>query len=101
MTEELDEIPTSDDFTHCYGCGADNEHGLNLTFGLDAEAERVVASWIPPSHFAGYRRMLHGGVIASMLDEGMGWARNLNAADWACAYWESSDLGIPWLPGES
>lgn len=70
----LEEIPRSEDFTRCYGCGEANAQGLRLRFALDRAAGKVVARWSPPAHFAGYRKMAHGGVIAAMLDEAMGWA---------------------------
>lgn len=70
----LREIPRPDDFRLCYGCGEANPRGLGLSFAVDDDAARVVARWVPPGHFAGYKRMTHGGVISTMLDEAMGWA---------------------------
>ena len=69
----LEPIERSDTFVKCYGCGPDNPHGVKLSFGLDRAGERVVAEWTAPQHFAGYRNFTHGGVIATLLDEAMGW----------------------------
>lgn len=70
----LREIPRTADFQYCYGCGPKNAEGLRLVFSVDETARRVVAGWSPPAKYAGYKRMIHGGVIATMLDEAMGWA---------------------------
>ena len=72
MSLEMLENPS--DFRRCYGCGPDNERGLQLSFGLDRDAQRVEAAFQPAAHMAGYRTMIHGGVTATLLDEAMGWA---------------------------
>ncbi len=78
MSESLVPIPTSDDFRKCYGCGPDNHAGLRLVFarepGPDGAPGRVVATWSPPETTGGYGRIVHGGVVATLLDEAMGWA---------------------------
>lgn len=71
---ELEEIPRSADFKRCYGCGEENARGLRLRFALDRAAGRVIARYAPSPDLAGYGRMAHGGVIATLLDEAMGWA---------------------------
>jgi acyl-coenzyme A thioesterase PaaI-like protein len=71
---DLVPISRSPEFMRCYGCGPSNEHGLRLHFELDPVNRRVEARWTPAGPFAGYKTMVHGGVIATMLDEGMGWA---------------------------
>jgi len=71
---ELQPIPRSDAFRRCYGCGPANERGLRLHFDLDRAARQVVATWTPPPETAGYGRMVHGGVVAALVDEAMGWA---------------------------
>ena len=52
---------------HCYGCGAINEHGLQIKSywdGLDA-----VCNWQPqPYHCAGATQVVNGGIIASLID---------------------------------
>jgi acyl-coenzyme A thioesterase PaaI-like protein len=57
---------------HCFVCGADNVHGLQLRFRV--EAGEIRSDFCPREHHAGYRGMVHGGVIASALDETMFWA---------------------------
>jgi acyl-coenzyme A thioesterase PaaI-like protein len=52
---------------YCYGCGADNRHGLQIKSSWDgAEA---VAAWNPePHHCGGSKNILNGGIIASLID---------------------------------
>ena len=56
----------------CYGCGSENPQGLKMRFRL--EEGRAVAEFTPPDYLQGYPGHLHGGGVATMLDEAMGWA---------------------------
>ena len=56
----------------CYGCGTENPQGLQMRFRL--EEGRAVAEFTPPDYLQGYPGQLHGGSVATMLDEAMGWA---------------------------
>jgi uncharacterized protein (TIGR00369 family) len=57
---------------HCFGCGPLNLDGLRLKFvpGLDGS----VAEFEVPERFQSWAGMVHGGVVALMLDEAVGWA---------------------------
>lgn len=56
----------------CYVCGHANPLGLNVRFFVE---DGAVTTRFRPSHLhAGYPGRLHGGVIAALLDETMGWA---------------------------
>jgi acyl-coenzyme A thioesterase PaaI-like protein len=60
-------------YTHdCFACGASNQHGLQLRFR--AENGEILADFRPKPHHTGYTGMVHGGVVASALDETMFWA---------------------------
>lgn len=59
-------------FTGCFGCGPDNPRGLRLEF--HREGDTVISHVSLGREYAGYRDFIHGGVIAAMLDEAMGWA---------------------------
>lgn len=60
-------------YTHgCFVCGASNPHGLQLQFR--AEANEIRADFHPKAHHAGYKGIVHGGVVAAALDETMFWA---------------------------
>jgi uncharacterized protein (TIGR00369 family) len=54
----------------CFGCGPANPTGLHLEFLL-AEDGTVVCPTTIPSAFDGHPGYLHGGVIATLLDETM------------------------------
>ncbi|MCH7511981.1 MAG: PaaI family thioesterase [Chloroflexi bacterium] len=56
----------------CYGCGSENPQGLKMRFHL--EEGRAIAEFTPPDYLQGYPGQLHGGSVATMLDEAMGWA---------------------------
>jgi len=56
----------------CFGCGPDNETGLQLKFRLDQDRERFVCKFRLPARFEGPPAHAHGGIIATILDEAMG-----------------------------
>ena len=52
---------------HCWGCGPDNEQGLQLKSYWDGDG--AVSIWQPrPPFFAGPTHILNGGVVASLID---------------------------------
>jgi acyl-coenzyme A thioesterase PaaI-like protein len=56
----------------CFGCGDRNPEGLGLRFVHDQEE-----SWCEyqvPARYQGWQGIVHGGLIALMLDEAVGWA---------------------------
>lgn len=53
---------------HCFVCGIDNRYGLHLQFYEPGPGE-VAAEIVVPEHFQGYPGIVHGGVVAAMLDE--------------------------------
>lgn len=57
---------------HCFGCGPLNADGLQLHFepGPDGSA----ADYVVPERFQSWTGMVHGGMVALMLDEAVGWA---------------------------
>jgi uncharacterized protein (TIGR00369 family) len=54
----------------CFGCGEANSIGLHLEFFL-AEDNSVVCFATIPDSYEGPRGHLHGGIIATLLDEAM------------------------------
>jgi uncharacterized protein (TIGR00369 family) len=52
----------------CFVCGLENLAGLKLVFYETGPAE-VTATYTPPDQFQGYPGLLHGGIVASLLDE--------------------------------
>lgn len=55
----------------CFVCGRSNPVGLYMQFYDDGENE-VVSEYTVPAHYQGYPGIVHGGVVASMLDEIVG-----------------------------
>ena len=61
----------------CFVCGEDNTHGLRQRFETDG---RVVRShFTPRAEHAGFTGVVHGGILATLLDEIMVWACAVNA----------------------
>lgn len=56
---------------HCFVCGIENPIGLHLKFYENSPGE-VVAEVILPDIYQGYPGIVHGGIIAAMLDEAAG-----------------------------
>ncbi len=65
----------------CFVCGQDNPHGLQLKSRV--ENGQVVLTYTPRERDLGWRRIVHGGISITLLDEVMTWAAIL-AARRAC-----------------
>jgi acyl-coenzyme A thioesterase PaaI-like protein len=56
-----------EDYTHCYGCGLNNEQGFQLKSYWDGE--ECVCHHTPKSFYTGGTpSILYGGIIASLID---------------------------------
>jgi len=60
----------------CFGCGQKNPIGLKLNFHWNGR--EAVAEFTPRDEFQGWPGILHGGIIANILDEAASWAFNFN-----------------------
>lgn len=56
---------------YCFGCGVENSYGLGLRFYEIGPTELEV-EYTVPDHFQGYPGIVHGGIVATMLDEVLG-----------------------------
>lgn len=66
--------------THaCLVCGRDNPHGLKLDLFVHDKSGLVRAEFTPTEHHSGFERIVHGGMIATVLDEAMVWAATWRA----------------------
>lgn len=63
-------------YAHCFGCGLDNPLGLRLD-GFAVVDGSVVTPFVPDAAFAGFEGVLHGGIVATALDEISAWAAML------------------------
>lgn len=57
---------------HCFGCAPENRHGLHLKFTEHPETRSVAAQFHVARQFEGPPGHVHGGIIATILDEAMG-----------------------------
>ncbi len=62
-------LPTS---KPCFVCGEHNPAGLQIRFFVEDDV--VKARLNPEEHHCGYPNVVHGGIVAAVLDECMGWA---------------------------
>ena len=52
--------------TFCWGCGKNNDHGLQLkSYWID---EEVVATFVPKDHHLAFPGLLNGGIISTIID---------------------------------
>ena len=56
----------------CFGCGGGNPRGMKLTFEQDDAARRIIGRFKLGAEYQGAFGIIHGGVIATVLDEVMG-----------------------------
>ena len=68
MDSHLSKQPNSD---MCFVCGRNNPVGLYMRF-YDNGQDEVVSEYTVPGRYQSYPGIVHGGVLASMLDEVVG-----------------------------
>ena len=56
----------------CFGCGPENQDGIQMRF--EPTADGSVCELTLPERYQSWQGMIHGGVVALMLDEAVGWA---------------------------
>jgi uncharacterized protein (TIGR00369 family) len=56
----------------CFGCGGANARGMKLTFVQDDDAKRIRGEFRLGAEYQGGPGFIHGGIIATVLDEVMG-----------------------------
>jgi acyl-coenzyme A thioesterase PaaI-like protein len=62
--------PSLEDDAMCFCCGPKNPIGLKLEFELTSEG-RMRTVWIPKKEHQGFKDVVHGGLVATVLDEVM------------------------------
>jgi uncharacterized protein (TIGR00369 family) len=69
----MDGIPTIDErASHCFGCGPSNPQGLHLTFTTETSPTVITTTQVNLTRLhEGPRGFIHGGIIATLLDEVM------------------------------
>jgi uncharacterized protein (TIGR00369 family) len=64
---------------HCVGCGPHSPIGLRMQFARNDDGS-VVSRIVVPQAFQGWQGIVHGGIVALMLDEAMAYAAAANGA---------------------
>jgi uncharacterized protein (TIGR00369 family) len=54
---------------YCFACGKENSSGLKLAFRT--EGGKTVTEFIPSKIHQGFKDIVHGGIITTVLDEAM------------------------------
>ncbi|PON18275.1 thioesterase [Candidatus Entotheonella serta] len=83
---------------HCFACGKHNPDGLGLEFHVDADTGIVQSEFTPPARYQGYGGVVHGGILATLMDEVMAhslWQRGIAAvtAKMSLRYREPAPVG--------
>lgn len=85
----------------CLVCGHANPHGLHLRLFADAKDGAVHVDYTPTPQHIGFEGIVHGGAIATVVDEAMVWAatwagkRFCVAADLYVRFKHSATVGQP------
>ena len=65
--QEHDRLNDRSDYQLCFACGARNGSGLGLIF--HQEGDDVVTEFIADERYQGFPGVIHGGIVATVLDE--------------------------------
>ncbi|MDO8690708.1 MAG: PaaI family thioesterase [Dehalococcoidia bacterium] len=65
------ELSAQDKDNVCFACGRDNPIGLKLVFRM--EGDRAVAEFTPGQWHQSWNGVFHGGLMATLLDEALGY----------------------------
>jgi uncharacterized protein (TIGR00369 family) len=57
------------DDAYCFICGKANEQGLRLEW--TTRENKTESKWLPKKSFQGWKGIVHGGILAALLDEAM------------------------------
>lgn len=66
MSDRLNDNST---YQRCFACGQQNPFGLKLRFRH--EGDLIVSECTPGPEYAGFPGVVHGGIIATLLDESL------------------------------
>ena len=83
---------------NCFACGGENPIGMRLHIELGEGS--AAASWTAGDDYVGWSDKVHGGIIATMLDEVMAWAPS-SYDSWAVTAEMTIRYRSPAAPGET
>lgn len=58
-----------EDDHRCFACGTENPDGLRIEWKVEGNA--MTGEFIPEAKFQGWKGIVHGGILATLLDEAM------------------------------
>jgi acyl-coenzyme A thioesterase PaaI-like protein len=85
----------------CLVCGKQNPAGLHLSLHIIPESGRVTCDFTPRVEHIGFEGVIHGGLLATVVDEAMVWAatwrgrRFCLCAELTVRYRKPVDVGKP------
>jgi uncharacterized protein (TIGR00369 family) len=82
---------------NCFACGGQNPIGMHLDIELGDGTART--EWVPTENFVGWEEKVHGGILATLLDEVMAWAPASHDS-WAVTAEMTIRFRAPANPGE-
>ena len=65
----------------CFICGVETPVGLKMAIYNDLDNRQVFSTVIVPEHFQSYPGVVHGGIVATILDEVVGRATPISGSD--------------------
>ena len=95
MKNPLSRLPRT---RSCFVCGVENPVGLRVHSRVEADG-RVVVDYTPREADCGYRGIVHGGIVKTLLDEAMTWAALLESDRLCVAAELTTRLLKPAAPG--
>ena len=82
----------------CFVCGESNVHGLRQRFETDGRIVR--ARFTPRAEHVGFQGVVHGGILATLLDEIMVWACAVGTRKFGFCAEMTTRFQRPAAPGE-
>lgn len=82
---------------NCFACGGTNPIGMHLEIELSEGT--ATTTWTPGPDFVGWEGKVHGGILATLLDEVMAWAPS-SYDSWAVTAEMKIRYHAPANPGE-
>ena len=83
---------------HCFACGDLNEQGLHLQLHADPEGAWAELTIAP--RFQGWDSVAHGGIVCTILDEVMAWARARTVVPVQPGFIRNEQVTMLTLPGD-
>ncbi len=90
------------DNNHCFVCGKNNPFGLHIPVKTYIKGNTVTFNWVPGPNHQSYAGIVHGGILATLLDEAMGYAvmgegitRRIVTLEYTLNYRHPTPVGLP------